>query len=98
MDATIWRNDGEKQCPFVRRVLHERGRFSVMDALYHCAYRDGRATVLTRLAARIHELRREGMNIDEHREGGAAEYVLVSSPHKVERAPWPTAWHELARR
>jgi hypothetical protein len=97
MDATIWRNPGEKQRPFVERVLHERGRFSVMDALYNCRYRDGSATALIRLAARIYELRAVGWSIDEHHLAGSAVYVLVSTPHKVvvENSPWPTAWLKL---
>ena len=101
MDATIYRNPGEGQRDFVRRILHERGHISVMEVLYGMSYTDGRSTALTRLGARVFELRAEGMVIEERRAGPymTSEYVLVSSPHKVveERAPWPTAWLDLRK-
>ena len=84
MDVTLYRNAGESQLDFVRRMLHERGSITVREAIYGSFYRDGEFTSLTRLGARIWDLRKEGMVITENRtRHGTAEYVLVSTPHQM---------------
>lgn len=79
----VTRRRGESQRDCVRRLLVERGVLTAREALYEMRYPDGRATAITRLGARIYELRREGFVIDT-RGPGLARYVVRQSPCRVD--------------
>lgn len=90
---------GESQRQYVERVLRSDGRVATYDVLYSLAYEDGRKCSITRLAAIVFDLRRDGWAIDtEDEHASLAAYVLAAAPqsHAAPRsAPIPSqvpAW------
>lgn len=71
---------GESQLACVRRILRERGSLSAYEATYWLTWEDGstEGARITRLAARVWQLRREGMPIVAYRpRGQSAVYGLA---------------------
>lgn len=82
----------ETQRAYVERVLREAGRFATYDALYGLHYESGQKCSITRLAAVIHDLRRDGWIIDTEDERAAlAVYRFVAAPrsHAAARVAVP---------
>lgn len=80
----------ETQRQVVERVLRDEGRIATFDALYHLEWEDGRRCSISRLAAVVFDLRRDGWQIDT--KGDKAEtavYVLRSQPIALQAPPPP---------
>jgi hypothetical protein len=75
----LHRREGESQEQTVRRLLREHGSVSAQECLFNMSWaRTGAATCITRLGARIWELRHgdEPLRIQTVMEGRFAVYVL----------------------
>lgn len=91
------RRGTETQRAYAERVLRETGRFATYDALWSLVYDDGRKCAITRLAAIVDSLRKDGWRITtETGRGELAVYVLDASPEQLAelREPeWRRGWH-----
>jgi len=90
----VIRRRGETQRQFVERELAATGRISAYDCMYGLTYDDGSKCSITRLAAIINELRRDGMLIDTAgSHGRLATYALRSQQASRPSEPeWAQGW------
>ena len=72
------------QTALVREVLERDGVIEAYDAVYHLTDHDGSPRRITRLAARIWELRDQGLDIETVRKPGMlAVYILHRGPQQT---------------
>lgn len=91
---TLARRQGETQRQFVERDLVASGRIKAYDCMYTLEYEDGSRCSITRLAAVINDLRRDGWTIDTTGpHGQLAVYHLRTRPGGRSAEPeWSRGW------
>ncbi|MBA3875619.1 MAG: hypothetical protein C0498_01560 [Anaerolinea sp.] len=84
-DGMLTRRAGESQLDCVRRLLVERGSLGGFEVIFRLRYPDGSPTSITRLGARVMDLRAEGFVLENRAPAGhLADYHVVRSPYRVD--------------
>lgn len=86
------RQPKESQRAYVERQFRETGQVRAYDVLYSLYYADGRKCSISRLAAIVLDLRKEGWDIAT-KGGQLAEYHLITTP-EGKAAPRVEGWQQ----